>query len=329
MGTFTACFDLGVGHRRADRRLRPRRSAATASRSPRPRSPPSARACSPRSLGRRRAALPVARCRSAPCPLPRRRRASPRRGDRRPPIRTASATPAAGARSARPSRSDSGSRRSPPAAPAPSRRHRSPKTAALAIDRLQRLRPPRRDLVLRLNRMFWAEGTAGIHRYARIVDRFAAAGFATELQVRYHPPAGKAGDMRRLEALRARCRPDPRPAPVSVVALSITNEANFDVSPNTSDGSYPGVRRAIVARRSSPPSTSSGRSAAATSSSASRSPGAGCPTPIARSGSSSDGGRRRASGARSTTSGCRSTPASSSRRRSRPARAPGARPSRR
>jgi hypothetical protein len=32
----------------------------------------------------------------------------------------------------------------------------------------------------------------------------------------------------------------------SVVALSITNEANFDVSPNTSDGSFPGVRKAIV-----------------------------------------------------------------------------------
>jgi hypothetical protein len=32
----------------------------------------------------------------------------------------------------------------------------------------------------------------------------------------------------------------------SVVALSITNEANFDVSPNTSDGSYPGVREAVV-----------------------------------------------------------------------------------
>ena len=29
----------------------------------------------------------------------------------------------------------------------------------------------------------------------------------------------------------------------SVVALSITNEANFSVSPNTSDGSYDGVAK--------------------------------------------------------------------------------------
>lgn len=32
----------------------------------------------------------------------------------------------------------------------------------------------------------------------------------------------------------------------SVTALSITNEANFEGSPNTSDGSYEGVRRAVV-----------------------------------------------------------------------------------
>ena len=120
-----------------------------------------------------------------------------------------------------------------------------PEDRTLAIERLQRLRPPHRDLVLRLNRMFWSDGRAGIHRYARIVDRFADAGFETELQVRYHPPAGKAGDMtawRRYvrDAARVLGR---RP---SVVALSITNEANFDVSPNTSDGSYPGARLAIV-----------------------------------------------------------------------------------
>jgi hypothetical protein len=32
----------------------------------------------------------------------------------------------------------------------------------------------------------------------------------------------------------------------SVTALSITNEANFSVSPNTADGSYEGVRKAVV-----------------------------------------------------------------------------------
>jgi len=120
-----------------------------------------------------------------------------------------------------------------------------PEDRALAIDRLRELQPARRSLVLRLNRMFWSDGVAGIRHYAGIVDRFAAAGFATELQVRYHPPAGRAGDMHawRRYVRRAVRILGRRP---SVVALSITNEANFDVSPNTSDGSFPGVRRAIV-----------------------------------------------------------------------------------
>ncbi len=120
-----------------------------------------------------------------------------------------------------------------------------PEDRAAAIDRLHALQPAGRELVLRLNRMFWSDGVAGIHRYARIVDRFAAAGFSTELQVRYHPPDGRAGDMaawkryvRRAVRILGR-----RP---SVVALSITNEANFAVSPNTSDGSYPEARLAIV-----------------------------------------------------------------------------------
>lgn len=118
---------------------------------------------------------------------------------------------------------------------------RAKETAALGA-----LRPPHRQLVLRLNRMFWADGVGGIRRYARIVDRYARAGFDTELQVRYHPPEGHEGDMkgwkryvRRAVTILGRRS--------SVVALSITNEANSPVSPNTSDGSYEGVRRAIVA----------------------------------------------------------------------------------
>ena len=110
---------------------------------------------------------------------------------------------------------------------------------------LQALRPPHRELVLRLNRMFWSDGVPGIRHYAAIVDRYARAGFDTELQVRYHPPDGEAGDMHAWkryvrQAVRILGK---RP---TVVALSITNEANFPVSPNTSDGSNDGVREAIV-----------------------------------------------------------------------------------
>ena len=107
------------------------------------------------------------------------------------------------------------------------------------------LRPARRELVMRLNRMFWADGEEGVRRYAKIVDRYAAAGFRSELQVRYHPPEGAEGDMEaweeyvRTAALILGRRP-------ALSALSITNEANITGSPNTSDGSYEGVREAIV-----------------------------------------------------------------------------------
>ncbi len=120
-----------------------------------------------------------------------------------------------------------------------------PESPAAATQALGALRPPRKQLVLRLNRMFWSDGIEGIRRYAAIVDRYARAGFDSELQVRYHPPEGQEGNIlawrryvRRATRILGRRE--------SVVALSITNEANFAISPNTSDGSYDGVRRAIV-----------------------------------------------------------------------------------
>ena len=120
-----------------------------------------------------------------------------------------------------------------------------PEDPVAARRALRALRPARKQLVLRLNRMFWSDGVPGIRRYAEIVDRYAKAGFDSELQVRYHPPEGMEGDMRAWkkyvrQAVRILGK---RP---SVRALSITNEANFSVSPNTSDGSYEGVRKAIV-----------------------------------------------------------------------------------
>lgn len=110
---------------------------------------------------------------------------------------------------------------------------------------LGRLEPPRRTLVMRLNRMFMADGIEGIRRYARIVDRYARWGFNSELQVRYHPDEQDEGRMKpwkRYVRLATRILGKRR----SVTALSITNEANFKGSPNTSDGSYEGVRRAVV-----------------------------------------------------------------------------------
>jgi hypothetical protein len=120
-----------------------------------------------------------------------------------------------------------------------------PENEARTVRALQRLEPNKRQVVLRLNRLFWSDGDAGIRRFAALVDRYAAAGFASEVQVRYHPPEGHAGDMAGWEAfVRAAVRElGRRPA---VVALSITNEGNLPISPNTSDGAYAGVIDAIV-----------------------------------------------------------------------------------
>ena len=120
-----------------------------------------------------------------------------------------------------------------------------PENESAALGALQRLRPGRRQLVLRLNRMSMADGVAGIRRYAALVDRYAKAGFDSELQVRYHPAPGQEGDMAawRSYVTSAAAILGKRP---SVKALTITNEANFPVSPNTSDGSFAGVRQAIV-----------------------------------------------------------------------------------
>src|SRR5215208_4605030 len=121
----------------------------------------------------------------------------------------------------------------------------APEDPAKALAALQRLRPPDRELVVRLNRMFWSDGDAGLARFASLVDGYARAGLRSELQVRYHPPAGREGDIAGwLEYVRAAVRTfAPRR---SVVALSITNEANLPGSPNTSDGFYAGVRDALV-----------------------------------------------------------------------------------
>ncbi len=120
-----------------------------------------------------------------------------------------------------------------------------PEDEAQALAALRELRPSGRTLVMRLNRLFWADGDEGIRRFAGYVDQYAAAGFDVESQVRYHPPEGKEGDIAAWEEyVRAVVRElAKRPA---LTALSITNEANFPGSQNTSDGAYEGVVDALV-----------------------------------------------------------------------------------
>jgi hypothetical protein len=94
-----------------------------------------------------------------------------------------------------------------------------------------------RPMTVRLNRLFWADGGAGIERFRRMARHFASLGFDVELQVRYHPSPQHDGDIGAwLDYVRRVVR---ALGPIErVVSLQITNEVNIDFSPNTSDGAY-------------------------------------------------------------------------------------------
>jgi hypothetical protein len=121
----------------------------------------------------------------------------------------------------------------------------APVDEGAAAAALRELKPGAKPLVMRLNRLFWADGDEGIARFGALADRYAAQGFRVESQVRYHPPEGSAGDIAGWERYVRRAVRELGRRP-SVVAFSITNEANLPASPNTSDGAYSGVVDALV-----------------------------------------------------------------------------------
>jgi hypothetical protein len=108
------------------------------------------------------------------------------------------------------------------------------------------LRPRGRQLVVRLNRLFWSGGDALLRDFARQAHRVGRDGFDVEVQVRYHPDTAQEGDLvawRRwvrhvVDVLGA--------ATPRLVALTITNEVNLTISSNTSDGSYTGAYDALI-----------------------------------------------------------------------------------
>jgi hypothetical protein len=115
-----------------------------------------------------------------------------------------------------------------------------------ALDRaMTDLRVPGRALVVHLSRLFLSDGEPGIARLAALTDHYAALGLGVEVQIRYHPAPGQEGDqpawaafVRRAATVLARRR--------ALVALAVVNEPNLPISPNTSDGTFAGVREAIV-----------------------------------------------------------------------------------
>jgi hypothetical protein len=107
------------------------------------------------------------------------------------------------------------------------------------------LRPRHRTLVVRLNRLFWSGGAPLLRQFRRQARHYARHGFDVEVQVRYHPTAAKDGDIaawtrwvRHVTDVLGRNR--------RLVALTITNEVNFTVSKNTSDGGYTNAKAALV-----------------------------------------------------------------------------------
>src|SRR4051794_22263882 len=127
-----------------------------------------------------------------------------------------------------------------------------PKVPVVPVDQqrtyaaLAELRPPGdAPFVLRLNRLFWSDGEAGLQRFAQAVAGYTSRGYLVELQVRYHPPAGNDGDVDGFVAyvreVVRRFGPNPR-----VVGLQVTNEVNFKISPDSSDGAYKDAPLALV-----------------------------------------------------------------------------------
>ena len=102
-----------------------------------------------------------------------------------------------------------------------------------------------RQLVVRLNRLFWSDGQQGINAFKALVTRYSRAGFDVELQVRYHPASGEAGDipawLRYVRHVVDTFGPNRH-----VISMTITNEVNLTFSPNTSDGSYAGAEDALI-----------------------------------------------------------------------------------
>jgi hypothetical protein len=120
-----------------------------------------------------------------------------------------------------------------------------PDDPAKDLAALRQLRPAGKALVLRLNRLFWSDGSAGIAQFERTANEDSRAGFDVEIQVRYHPADGEAGNIPAWLGYVRRVV-DAFGPNRHVVAMTITNEVNLSVSPNTSDGAYAGAKDALI-----------------------------------------------------------------------------------
>ena len=122
---------------------------------------------------------------------------------------------------------------------------RLPEDPAKQLAALGRLRPPDGPFVLRLHRLFWSDGEAGVQRFLDLTRFYTSHGYQVELQLRYHPSKEQEGDIPAWTAFVRevvdRFGPNPR-----VVAIQVTNEVNLTFSPDSSDGAFAGSRDALI-----------------------------------------------------------------------------------
>jgi hypothetical protein len=129
--------------------------------------------------------------------------------------------------------------------PVPSTQAPKPINRAKELHALHGLRPRHRVLVVRLNRLFWSGGAPLLRSFRRQAARYRRHGFHVEVQVRYHPTTAENGDIRAWTRW-VRHVTDVLGKNPALVALTITNEVNFTVSPNTSDGTYQKAKDALI-----------------------------------------------------------------------------------
>jgi hypothetical protein len=129
--------------------------------------------------------------------------------------------------------------------PFPSLKGPVPVDQAAEARALRALKPTRRALMIRLNRLFWSGGEAQLRSFARRAASYARQGYGVEVQVRYHPTSANNGNIagwsrwvRHVVDVLGKDR--------SLESLTITNEVNLAISPNTSDGSYKSAEAALV-----------------------------------------------------------------------------------
>jgi hypothetical protein len=110
---------------------------------------------------------------------------------------------------------------------------------------LRLLDPPGAPFYIRLNRFFWSERLAGIRRFKKLARRYTRRGYRVELQLRYHPAPEQEGRIDRwvnfVRRVTRKFGRNPR-----VRSIQVTNEVNFTISPDSSDGAYEGAREALV-----------------------------------------------------------------------------------